>query len=92
MCLLIGLFLPKNLETQIRQRAANQTYENGHCHRQHPPSLASGAACEHEQEQEHEGGRWTSVAHAFVMDWSMLWKEILGGLFDCRVFGDAGAA
>src|ERR1700704_2053116 len=33
MWLLIRLFLPKNLEAQIQQRAANQTYENGHCHR-----------------------------------------------------------
>jgi uncharacterized protein len=89
MWLLIRLFLPKTLEAQIRQRAANQTYENGHCHHQHPPSLASGGACEHEPEQElataspsvgrHDGRKWTSVAHAFVMDWSMLWKEVLGG-------------
>ena len=26
-----------------------------------------------------EMSKWTRVAHAFVMDWSMLWKEILGG-------------
>src|SRR5437868_11394787 len=31
MWLLIRLFLPKTLETQIRQRAANQTVENGRC-------------------------------------------------------------
>jgi uncharacterized protein len=61
MWLLIRLFLPKTLEAQIRQRAANQTHENGHCH------------------HEHEERKWARVAHAFVMDWSMLWKEILGG-------------
>ncbi len=34
---------------------------------------------EQEHEHEHEGGRWTALAHAFVMDWLMLWKELLGG-------------
>jgi uncharacterized membrane protein YraQ (UPF0718 family) len=87
MWLLIRLFLPKTLETQIRQRVANQTYENGHCHHEHPASPGSGAAGEHEHEiatasssiGEHEERKWTRVAHAFVRDWSMLWKEILGG-------------
>jgi len=87
MWLLIRLFLPKTLETQIRQRAANQTHENGHCHHERPPSPGSGAAGEHEHELaavsssigEHEERKWTRVADAFVRDWSMLWKEILGG-------------
>ena len=73
MWLLIRLFLPKNLEAQIQQRAANQTHENAHCHHEHPLSPASGAAGEAEER------KWTRVAHAFVGDWSMLWKEILGG-------------
>src|SRR5205807_2578959 len=87
MWLLIRLFLPKTLEAQIRQRAANQTVENGRCRHEHLPSAGSGAAGEHEHElataipsvggQEDE--KWTGVAHAFVVDWSMLWKEILGG-------------
>ena len=33
MWLLIRLFLPKNLEAQIRERAGHQAYENRHCHR-----------------------------------------------------------
>src|SRR2546428_1057399 len=78
---LICLFLPKNLEAQIRQRAANQPNENGHCHS--PPSQSSGVASELATASPsvggHEGGKWTRVAHAFVADWSMLWKEILGG-------------
>src|SRR6266581_3164723 len=48
--LLICLFLPKHLETEIPQRAANQTYENGHCHHEYLPSAGSGAAGEHEHE------------------------------------------
>src|SRR5438094_6782962 len=87
MWLLIRLLLPKTLEAQIRQRAANQTHENGHCHHEHPPSPGFGAPGEHEHElaavsssiREHEEKKWTRVAHAFVRDWSMLWKEILGG-------------
>src|SRR6266513_5513188 len=43
MWLLIRLFLPKTLETQISQRAANQTVENGRCHHEHPPSPGSDA-------------------------------------------------
>jgi uncharacterized protein len=76
MWLLIRLFLPKNLEAHIRRRAANQTDENGHC---------SGVAGEHEIAMAHpsvgghEISQWTRVAHAFVADGSMLWKEILGG-------------
>src|SRR6476619_2871338 len=42
MWLLIRLFLPRTLEAQIRQWAANQTHENGHCHHEHRPSLGSG--------------------------------------------------
>ena len=85
MWLLIRLFLPETLEAQIRQRTANQTHENGHCHHEHLPSPGSGAAGEHELAAvsssigEHEERKWTRVAHAFVADWSMLWKEILGG-------------
>src|SRR5436189_3933543 len=87
MWLLIRVFLPETLEVQIRQRAANQMRENAHCHHEHPPSPGFGAPGEHEHElaavsssiREHEEKKWTRVAHAFVRDWSMLWKEILGG-------------
>ena len=34
----------------------------------------TGAAGKQEQE-----GKWTAMAHAFVMDLMMLWKEVLGG-------------
>src|SRR5204862_3261478 len=44
MWLLIRLFLPKTLEAQIRQGAANQTVANGRCHHEHRPSAGSGAA------------------------------------------------
>jgi uncharacterized protein len=95
MWLLIRLFLPKNLETEIRISAQGKILGSDHCHHEHPPSRSSGltgppssnsgAASEHEfaagnpSISGHEMSKWTRVAHAFVTDWSMLWKEILGG-------------
>ncbi len=95
MWLLIRLFLPKNLETEIRTSAQGKILGSDHCHHEHPPSRSSGltgppssnsgAANEHEfaagnpSISGHEMSKWTRVAHAFVTDWSMLWKEILGG-------------
>src|SRR5438045_8530711 len=64
-------------------------------HRAHPTSQDSGATGRPARssgvtgDQEfatanpsvggHEISKWTGVAHAFVTDWSMLWKEIFGG-------------
>ena len=87
MWLLIRLFLPKNLETEIRIRAQEKTQGSDHSHHEHehPPSSNSGAASEQKfgaadpSISGHEMSKWTRVAHAFVADWSMLWKEILGG-------------
>jgi uncharacterized membrane protein YraQ (UPF0718 family) len=93
MWLLIRLFLPKNIETEIRTRTQERFQGSMQCHHEHSSSPGPGTAgeheqaCEHEQELatasssigEHEERKWTLVAHAFVMDWSMLWKEILGG-------------
>jgi uncharacterized membrane protein YraQ (UPF0718 family) len=64
---LITMFLPRKQEKEILRRAAGGNDE---------------ASCHHEHEQGHQqegAANWTKVAHAFVMDWSMLWKEILGG-------------
>jgi uncharacterized protein len=83
MWLMIRWFLPRNLEREIRTRAQGNVQGAHHCH--HPASSGSDVAGEHEiatatpSAGEHEGGKWTRVARAFVMDWSMLWKEILGG-------------
>src|SRR5437879_3841010 len=95
MWLLIGLFLPRNLETEIRTSAQGKILSSDHCHHEQTPSRSSGvtgssssnsgAASEHEfaagnpSISGHEMSKWTRVAHAFVTDWSMLWKEILGG-------------
>lgn len=74
MWLLIRLFLPKNIETEIRTRTQERVQGSMQRHHEHSSSPGPGTAGEHEHER-----RWTRVAHAFVTDWSMLWKEILGG-------------
>jgi uncharacterized membrane protein YraQ (UPF0718 family) len=87
MWLLIRLFLPKNLETEIRNRAQEIVRGSDHWRHkhEHPASVGSGAASWQEFGTAnpfvsgHQMSKWTRVAHAFVMDWSMLWKEILGG-------------
>src|SRR5438876_1800294 len=78
--LFIRLFLPKNIETEIRLRAATRaakrvSHPAHSSHLSHSNSKCSPA----EHEQDHEKASWTGVAHAFVGDWAMLWKEILGG-------------
>jgi len=76
MWVLIRLFLPKNLETEMRTRAQEKVHGSMYCNHEDSTLYRSGGVGE--QEHEHER-RWTGVARAFVMDWSMLWKEILGG-------------
>ena len=92
---LIRLFLPRNLEIEIRILAQEKIQESIHCHREHPTSQDSGAtgpparssgvtgdqefATANPSVDGHEMSKWTGVAHAFVTDWSMLWKEIFGG-------------
>ena len=95
MWLLIRLLLPRNLEMEIRILAQEKIQGSIHCHHEHPtpqgsdatgpPSSNSGAASDPEFATAnpsvggHEITKWTRVAHAFVADWAMLWKEILGG-------------
>ena len=71
---LIRLFFPANLEWEARAQAGGDD-EEGCCHHHkpgetdHAPAHDAGA----------ESDRWERVAGAFVMDWQMLWKEILVG-------------
>ena len=88
MWFLIRLFLPQNIEIEIRARMMKQEAQL-HCHSDHSQAelaATSQSASGHEHAHHRSGpgteqknGRWTWVAHSFVTDWSMLWKEILGG-------------
>jgi uncharacterized membrane protein YraQ (UPF0718 family) len=68
MWLFMSIFFSKRLETGAREHARIDPEDSCH-HCDH----------DHDQEQEQEAGKWTRVANAFWMDWSMLWKEIFGG-------------
>ena len=63
MWLLMSIFFPRNLERQARDQAK---IDNEDCHHDHS---------HHSQ----ASSKWARVAHAFWMDWQMLWKEIIGG-------------
>ena len=76
--LLIRIFLPKNIENKIRVRIAMRAAKRV-CHPTHLTHLSHAHSESSPAEGEHEAKKWTRVAHAFVTDWSMLWKEILGG-------------
>src|SRR5439155_8933463 len=81
MWLFIRLFLPKNIESEIRARIATRGAKRAchPAHLSHSHSECSPGELAHEHEQDKEEATWRRVAHAFVADWSMLWKEIFGG-------------
>jgi uncharacterized membrane protein YraQ (UPF0718 family) len=63
MWLLMSIFFPKRLEEEARNHVRIDHDDCGHDHSDHGKAV----------------GKWTRVARAFVTDWQMLWKEILGG-------------
>jgi uncharacterized protein len=64
MWLLARWIFPKDLERAARENAQHEVERAG--------------CCSHESEAS-PGNRFTQVAHAFVADWRMLWKEITLG-------------
>jgi len=67
--LMVRWFLPDRVETEMRSNAE---------------ARGGGAPChdcagEHEHVSERKDGKWKALATAFMMDWMMLWKELLGG-------------
>lgn len=65
---LIALFLPLKQEMEIKTKTTDEAAAKACNHDHHSHSHAP----DHDR-------KWTRLAHAFVHDWSMLWKEILGG-------------
>jgi uncharacterized membrane protein YraQ (UPF0718 family) len=76
MWLLVKMTLPKGLEKEAR--AAVEKSEDGdsgccgHSHDHHEHE-------HHEHEEKRSAGKWAAVGDAFLMDVSMMWKEILIG-------------
>jgi uncharacterized membrane protein YraQ (UPF0718 family) len=64
MWLLMRLLFPKKLEDEIRQRVVSRAEESCHHHHNHGEKVET---------------KWGALADAFVMDWSMVWKEIAAG-------------
>lgn len=70
MWMLAALFLPASVERSAREHATAADGGGGDscCHH------------EHEAPEEHAPqGKWRQLATAFLMDWKMLWKEIVVG-------------
>jgi uncharacterized membrane protein YraQ (UPF0718 family) len=81
MWLLVKLIFPKGVEEEARAKTNALTKGEDSCHggvtdHARQPSQGYGLAGEHESEG---GGKVERLADAFIMDWRMLWKEILGG-------------
>src|SRR5882757_8842937 len=63
--LFIRLFLPKNIESEIRVRIAIRAAKRV-CHPTHSTHLSHAHSESSPAEGEHEAKKWTRVAHAFV--------------------------
>ena len=80
MWLLGRLIFPRNMEEQARRHVEGSAQEEGGCHHEHGNEDHAGH--EHMHRQSDDGaqtGKWQALSDAFVMDWQMLWKEIVIG-------------
>ncbi len=75
MWLMVSLTLPRSVEVEARRIVQGEEEGSSCCH--------SKAHDSHHDHDHHHGGskadRWSSVADAFLMDISMMWKEIVIG-------------
>ena len=63
-----SVFFPRGLEDEARKHANEESDDEG------------DDCCRHDHDQvETKASQWAQVGRAFVMDWSMLWKEITIG-------------
>ncbi len=75
MWLIVRLTLPKGLADEARAHA--QSIEEQSCHGSHERSCCGSNDDNHAMQPSQS--RWASVASAFFMEWSMLWKELITG-------------
>ncbi len=73
--LIAPLIFPKDLEADARKHVEEGSEGNGCCEHDHSGHDHSA----HDHGGHSSNSRWAQVADAFVMDWSMLWKEITIG-------------
>ena len=76
MWALARLLFPRDLEQTARDQAERTDTDHGEgcCH-----GDDAGGHGGHGHGQDGEGSRWQRLGSAFVMDWQMLWKEIVIG-------------
>jgi len=77
VALFVRLLLPQSVREDLRRHAEAKRGDDDCCHHH-----GNGHEHHHGRELAPEtaaGGQWTAMANAFVMDWMMLWKEVLGG-------------
>ncbi|MGZ5504384.1 MAG: permease [Chthoniobacterales bacterium] len=67
--LLVRLFLPKSVEEEMHRNAERKSADHSSCHDHGDHEHGDGRA----------PNKWSALANAFVMDWTMMWKELLGG-------------
>ncbi len=60
---LVRLFLPNSVAEEMRRNA----------------EARSGGSCCHEHGDGVVPNKWLALASAFIMDWTMMWKELLAG-------------
>ena len=65
VALMVRLFMPKNVQDDLRQHAEKKGGDSS-CH-------------DHAGHDMGGNGKWKAMADAFVMDWQMMWKELLAG-------------
>lgn len=68
MWILARLFFPAGLEREARQRSSEVAELIAHC-----------CPADNESSANSITGRWTRLGNAFVMDWRMIWKELIAG-------------
>ena len=87
--ILARLIFPRDLEEEARRHAESAGEAGGRCSHDHGDAHGHGEHDDHGQEHD-DGpatfadrlampGNWRRVADSFVMDWQMLWKEIVIG-------------
>ncbi|MDQ6623470.1 MAG: permease, partial [Verrucomicrobiota bacterium] len=70
----VKFIVPRSVIEDLKQHAQRGAGGGGghSCH-------GDGHEHNHEHGDAKKGGKWAALAHAFIMDWSMMWKELLGG-------------
>jgi uncharacterized protein len=89
-----ALMLPKNLEEQARAHVLGGRRSMAATASPAPDESMKVATEHHDEHHCHhhtmgamEGDRWTQIANAFIMDWSMLWKEMAVGFLIAGFLG-----